>query len=387
MIQYLECFYREQPMGVMSWNTELSEGWFEFQPSFWHSGISFSPLLFPDHQRSGKPRLLPIGGNTHESRGLPPFFADALPGKYACTLLDYALKPSGKSVKTLSPLAWCSLLGKRGMGVFRFEPSGYPELDAVASVDIGQLVRHAKQLDQLDKRLSDNRLRELLRSGLFTVEDTPAACISVNDFTGDVLSGQSLIPLGFDAWVIHLDGVHLQENVTAVNLRERYAHHQKAISCGLDVLPCRLIREGQHTHILSRRFDRKDGNAVHVQSYKTLRDANGPEPADSCEGLFRCLRLLRLPYNEQVEVFKRIVFNGMVSNRQDSAADVFFEYKNDSIWQLAPCSGFPPSASENMSLGGKLKDWTLDDYKQLGKEQHIRRYDTLIQEISRHLPV
>jgi len=389
MIQYLECFYREHPMGVMSWETSRAEGWFEFQPTFWHSDISFSPLLFPNHLRSGKPPLLPLGGNKNQTRGLPPFFADALPGKYACTLLDYALKPSGKSVDTLSPLAWCSLLGIRGMGVFRFDPSGYPELDAVASVDIGQLVRHTNLLVQSEKKLSDNRLRELLRSGLFTVGETPAAWVSVNDFTGEVISGQSPAPHGFDAWVIHLDGVHLQVEGkrSPDNPRERYAHHQKALSCGLDVLPCRLIHEGQQTHVLSKRLDRKGGNPVHVQSYKALREESGPEAADSCEGLFRCLRLLRLPYNEQVEWYKRVVFNGLISNRQDSAEDVFFEYKNDSTWHLASYSGFPPSLSENMTLNGKSKDWTLDDYRLLGKQQHIRRFENVIQEISRHVSV
>lgn len=381
MIQYLECFFREQPMGVMSWEPSRAEGWFEFQPTFWKSDISFSPIHFPDHQRSGKPPLLPLGGNKDKTRGLPPFLIDALPGKYACALLDYALKPSGKSIDALSPLAWCSLLGKRGMGVFRFDPSGYPELDAVASVDIGQLVRHANQFEQSDKRLSDNRLRELLRSGLFTVGEMPAAWVSVNDFTGEVLSGQSPTPHGFDAWVIYLG----KPSVSTPH--EQYAHHQKATSCGLDVLPCRLIHEGHQTHVLSKRLDRKDGKSVHVQSYKALREENGPEAADSCEGLFRCLRLLRLPYTEQVEFYKRVVFNGLLSNRQDSAVDVFFEYKNDSTWHLAPYSGFPPAHSENMTLGGKPKDWTLEDYRQLGKQLHIRRYDTLIQDISRRLQV
>lgn len=387
MIHYLECFYKEQPMGVMSWNPDRSEGWFEFQSSFWQSDIQFSPILFPNEVRGMKAPILSFGGENEAANSIPPFFKDALPGNYARTLLEYALLPSGKSIQTLSPLAWCSLLGKRGMGAIRFEPSGYPELDTVEPVDIAQLVRHAHQLNLSDfpmntsKRLSENRLRELLRSGLFTVYDTPAAWIGVNDFTGEVISGQASSSNGFDAWIIHLDGIRfsVKEESIPPRLQQWYAYHKKALTVGLDVLPCRLMHEGQQTHLLSKRLDRNEKGAVHVQSYMALREISGPEVADSCEGLFRCLRLLRLPYTEHEELYKRIVFNGMVSNRQESASDVFFEYKNDSIWQLAPYNGFPPAPSENMTMGGKRNDWTLDDYRFLGKQQHIRRYESLIQ--------
>lgn len=388
MIQYLECFYKEQPMGVMSWNPERAEGWFEFQPSFWQSDIQFSPLLFPNEARGNKAPIVHFGGKNGD---IPPFLRDALPGRYARTLLEYALLPSGKSIQTLSPLAWCSLLGKRGMGAIRFEPAGYPELDAVAPVDIALMVRHAQQLNlnnqdshssskgsanATGKRLSDNRLRELLRSGLFTTKETPAALLSVNDFTGEVLSGQASIPQGFNTWIIHLDSITPQPST---DLREWFTHHKKALSCGLSVLPCRHMHEGQQTHLLSKRIDRDGKDTVHVQSFKALREENRPETANSCEGVFRCLRLLRLPYNEHEEWFKRIVFNGLVSNRQERASDVFFEYKNDSVWQLTPYNGFPPTQSENMTLGGKINNWTLDDYRLLGKQQHIHRYENLIQ--------
>ena len=387
MIHYLECFYKERAMGVMSWNPDRSEGWFEFQPSFWQSDIQFSPILFPNEVRGMKAPVLSFGGKNEAANDIPPFFKDALPGNFARTLLDYALRPSGKSIQTLSPLAWCSMLGKRGIGAIRFEPSGYPELDTVEPVDIARLVRHVHQLNQnapditspartstttTDKRLSDNRLRELLRCGLFTTQETPTALLSVNDFTGEVRSGQASIPHGFNAWIIQLDGIE-------GSLKEWYAHHKKALTIGLDVLPCRLMHEGQQTHLLSKRLDRDEKGAVHVQSYTALREISGPEVADSCEGLFRCLRLLRLPYTEQEEWYKRIVFNGMVSNRQERASDVFFEYKNDSIWHLAPYNGFPPAPSENMTMGGKMSDWTLDNYRFLGKQQHIRRYESLIQ--------
>lgn len=396
MIQYLECFYKEQPMGVMSWNPDLVTGWFEFQPAFWQSALSFSPVLFPDHLRGSKAPLLPIGSIGGTTQGLPSFFADALPGKYARNLLQYALLPSGKSIHTLSPLAWCSLLGKRGMGAFRFEPSGYPELDAIAPVDIALLVRHALQLNLNDpytdsseastdnqhgKRLSDNRLRELLRSGMFTTDETPTAWIGVNDFTGEVVSGQATVPTGYDAWTIHLDGVSLSLNKesTASRLQDWHTHHKKALAAGLDVLPCRQMHEGQQTHLLSKRIDRDGKEAVHVQSYKALREENGPEAVDSCEGVFRCLRLLRLPYKEHEEWYKRVVFNGLASNRQERASNVFFEYKNDSVWHLAAFNGFPPARSENLTLAGKTKDWTLDDFRLLGKQQHIRRFESLIQ--------
>ncbi len=381
MIQYLDCYYRNQAMGVMSWNPTHEEGWFEFQPLFWQKGIPFSPIQFPVNHQTGKPPVLHFHRQQGRLLGFPSFFSDFMPGLYAKTLLSHALKKSGKSVDTLSPLAWCSVLGRRGMGVIGFEPSGYPELDEVTPVDVRQLVRHANVLQQGDNKLSESRLRELLRNSLFTTNDGPSAWLSVNDFTGEVLSGQSKVPPGFESWIIHLDGVELAANETPVDrlLQQVIPMQQLALSCGVDVLPCRLMHEGQQTHVLSKRIDRVGGAKIHIQSYLALRESDEPEPRESCEGLFRCMRLLRLPYAEHEECFRRIVLNGLVHNRQDRSCDTFFVCRDDTTWHLSPFSGFSPANTGNMTLAGKKQDWTLDDYLLLGKQQHIRHVKSIVE--------
>lgn len=360
MIHYLECFYKDQPMGAMSWNPHRNQGWFEFEPSFWKSDIRFSPIRFPDDIRGSKSPVLYFGG----TNSLPPFFEDALPGPFARTLLEYALQPSGKSTRNLSPLAWCSLLGKRGLGAFRFSPSGYPEFDADVS------------WDGIPKKgmasLKNKNLKDALRCGLFTPFDHASFFLAINSFTGEVRSGQANIPQGFEAWVMYPDGFDSP-------LKHWYTYHEQAKAAGFNVLPCRLMHEKNHTHLLSKRLDRQGSEIVHIQSYKALREPYGPEAADSCEGLFRCMRMLRLPYNEHVEWYRRIVFNGMASNRQERASDVLFTYTNKQEWHLAPCNGFPPAPSGSMTLAGKTNNWTLDDYRNLGKQQHIRRYEQIIQ--------
>lgn len=34
-----------------------------------------------------------------------------------------------------------------------------------------------------------------------------------------------------------------------------------------------------------------------------------------------------------------------------------------------------------MSLNGRYRDWTLDDYRTLGISQHIKRYERIIEDV------
>jgi|GEM_PF-1071134 len=379
MIQYLEAYYLDKPLGVMSWSPECQEGRFEFYPSFLSGRTDLSPIQFSTPSLNDKPPVLTFTKKNDRLIGLPPFLIDCQPGEYAMKLLRCALKSSGKTPEILSPLALCSLLGKRALGVICFEPCGYPELDMVEPVDISRLVRYAKTVYQeTDDSLTENRLRELLRSGLFTTANRPEALLAVNDYTGEICSGQAGIPSGFEAWTLVIDGVVPNEGN---KLNVKYNQHKKAKACGLDVLPCRQIREGTRTHLLIKRLDRDKEKKIHFQSFAALRD----EPADSCEAVFRCMRLLRLPYPEQVEFFKRVVFNELTINRQDNAKSILFTCLDHHEWHLAPTSGIVASTGNGLSVRGKIRNLTTEDLLELGRQQHIRKCREIIEEVQSSL--
>lgn len=384
MVAYLNVFYGNRPMGVMSWDSHLQQGWFELDAHILSERQLITPL-WAQTTPSGTPlTTFSLGGRWPRFR--PAFLTDHLPGPYALSLLRHALRASGKGPEQLNPLAWCALVGRRGMGLIGFQPAGYPELDPVEPVDISRLVRHLRLLNE--QRLSDSRLRELLRTGLFTTSDRPSALLAINDFTGAVLSGQGALPQGFQAWVCYLDGVESGHRPAPVDC---LTANRQAAACGVDVLESRPLKDGQLTHFLVRRPDRTQVYPEHLLSFPALMQHPGPgeahtetfgtEPAHSCEALFRCLRLLRRPYTEQAALFRRLVYYGLRYQRLERPVDVRFCCSPDGVWRLSPSDGFPPVQQGGMSLNGRFRDWTVADFRALGVSQHIRRYEQLIAEV------
>jgi serine/threonine-protein kinase HipA len=356
----------DKPMGIMDLDASTHRGRFEFLPSFLQLGLEISPVACSTEKLLRKTEVF-IFDTTAD---LPAFFKDFLPGDHARTLLRHALHDSAQTPDKLPTPAWLSLLGDRSMGAFSFEPAGYPELSEPEPIDLNRLVKYAHQLYQQGAtKMHERHLRELLRSGLFACGSSPKALVAINDFTGEVISGQRRIPEGFDAWILKLDGV-LTANAGKTLLE--YEYYKKALASGIGVSPCRLLKEGHHTHLLCKRFDRVGNEKIHVQSFAALR----AEPENSYEAVFRCMRQLRLPYPDMEDMYRRMVFNVLSENRNDKPEKIIFTYTPAGNWKLGPAFNLKPMQEKmlhELSVEGKKEHIGQEDLLKLGSKLNIRR--------------
>jgi len=369
MPQFVQVYLWNEPLGVMARDSETHCGQFEFYPSFLKKGWDISPLLFSMENLRAKSEIF----NFDNAAGLPVFLTDILPGGYAKDILRYALQNSPQTPETLSSQSYLSLIGSRGLGAFRFEPSGYPELNSSESIDIDLMVKSAINLYN-GGVLSERRVRELLRSGLFTRGSWPKALVAVNDFTGDVISGQDVIPEGFEGWILKLDGVR---NDPVDTLIVEYDSYKKAKECGLEMAACRMLREGHRLHLLCKRFDRKGNDKIHVQSFLALRDGQD----DSYEAVFRCMRQLRLPFPDMEQMYRRMVFNVLIGNTKDKPEKIMFTYSPSVGWRLAPAFNLKPTpyiGVHALSVLGKVKDITTEEILDLGKKLNIKQAKMIV---------
>jgi len=368
---FVQIFFGNEPLGVIALNSESHEGQFEFLPSFLKRGLDISPIRYPNAKLIQRSEIFVF----KDWSDFPSFLKDSFPGDYALELLRYALLDSKKSPETLSSLAYLSLLGSRGMGAFHFEPSGYPELNQSVTVDIDLLVKYAHHVFQPGlMRLSERRIRELLRSGLFTCGSWPKALVAINDFNGEVISGQGSIPPGFENWIIKLDGV---KNTHSDALRMEYDFYKKAVAFGIRMAPCRILKDGQRKHLLSKRFDRIGNEKIHIQSFKNLREGS----EDSYEAVFKCMRQLRLPHPDMVELFKRMVFNVLIGNCRDIPEKIQFTCSNKGEWRLAPAFNLKPTPNlqvHALSVGGKVEDISIQNLIDLGKSISIKQAKAIV---------
>lgn len=81
-------------------------------------------------------------------------------------------------------------------------------------------------------------------------------------------SAQVETPAGFDYYLIKLDGVSAKAGFreTENYRRLEFSFYKLAKICGIEMSECSLIEENGRAHFLTKRFGRKEGKKVHMQT-------------------------------------------------------------------------------------------------------------------------
>ena len=154
-------------------------------------------------------------------------------------------------------------------------------------------------------------------------------------------SGQIAPEKGFDYWLMKFDGVskngdHDLEDEPEYTLIE-YAYYLMALKAGINMNECRIFKENNHNHFMTKRFDRVDGSKVHMQTLAALAhiDYNTPRLC-SYELAASYMKQIGLGANEVEQFYRRMVFNVLAVNRDDHVKNVSFLMNRDGIWSLSP---------------------------------------------------
>jgi serine/threonine-protein kinase HipA len=163
-----------------------------------------------------------------------------------------------------------------------------------------------------------------------------------------------------------------------------------ARDCGIEMMESRLYEERARHHFLTKRFDRRGDEKLHMQTMCALAhlDYNQPRTA-SYETLFRIANFLQLSMKEKEQIFRRMVFNVVARNHDDHTKNFSFLMDQSGKWSLAPAYDLTYSCDpdnywlkeHNLLINGKSKDFTRADFKQLAKTFHIVKADDHIDEI------
>lgn len=381
-------------VGSVSWNEQYGIARFEYDPDFVKSGIQPSPILMPT--REG--RVYSFGDlNSETFKGLPGMLADSLPDTYGRALFDKWLSLTGRvSSNTIETLCF---MGKRCMGALEFEPAIEPTFKETHNIEIESLVDVAREAltekESFQTNLSDdkkNAIADILRLGTSAGGQRAKAIIAYNKETGEVRSGQSDAPDGFDYYLIKLDGVSATAGLkeTGNYGRLEYSFSQLVKKCGIEMTECSLIEENGRAHFLTKRFDRINGEKIHMQTlcgiahmdYRLLRGY-------SYEQAFNVMRGLRLSYAEAQEMFRRIVFNVVIRNQDDHTKNISFLMDKHGKWKLSPaydmCYSYKPDGSwtsaHQMSVNGKYDGITRKDLLELASRNNIRNASQIMDEV------
>lgn len=382
------------PVGTFNWDDRYRVARFEYDHSFVGRGLEPSPLMMP--VREGRIySFADIGRETFQ--GLPGMLADSLPDTYGRALFARWLALTGRT--SGNPIESLCFLGKRCMGALEFEPAMDVFHDSAIKIEIDKLVEVAKEaLDEKSSfgtNLNDDKktaIAEILRLGTSAGGQRAKAIIAYNKETGEVRSGQVEAPIGFDYYLIKLDGVSAKAGFKETENygRLEYSFYNLAKASGIEMTECSLIEENGRAHFLTKRFDRKAGKKVHMQTLCGMAHFDYRlHRAYSYGQAFNVMRALRLSYSEAKEMFRRMVFNVVVRNQDDHTKNISFLMEEDGKWHLSPAYdmgyAYNPNggwtATHQMSINGKFDNITRQDLLAFASHNNIKDAASVIEEI------
>ncbi|MFT5070732.1 MAG: serine/threonine-protein kinase HipA [Chitinophagales bacterium] len=393
-----------QTVGAVAWDEEQGLASFEYEPQFKSNNIDLAPIKMPIHSNQGIfsfPELRSSKNSEYDTfKGLPGLLADVLPDKYGNQLINIWLAQNGRPENSMNPIEQLCFIGTRGMGALEFEPTQLKSAKKSFPVEINNLVDIAQRI--LNKRASfethlnedeQQAVMEILKIGTSAGGARPKAIIAYNKKTGQIRSGQTNSPKGFEHWLIKLDGVSdAQFGESKGYGRIEMAYYNMAKDCGVNMMESELLKENGRAHFMTKRFDREKGSIKHhIQTFCAIQHYDFNEVRSySYEQLFQTMRLLRLPYPDAEQMYRRMVFNVIARNCDDHTKNFAFRLKEGGEWELSPaydiCHAYRPDSiwvsQHALSINGKRKGIEKEDLINFAKAMNIKKSANIIAEIN-----
>ncbi|WP_339673907.1 type II toxin-antitoxin system HipA family toxin [Dasania marina] len=378
-VDFAEVYIWDVRVGVVAYDRKSGLASFEYDSNW----IGYDIELFPIH--------MPLSRETYSFpalpretyKGLPAGLADTLPDDFGNAIIDTWLSRQGRDKASFSPVERLLYTGNRGMGALEYRDAinlnngGPQELQLDSLVKVAQEILDSRGELTVDLAGDEEQaIKDLFQVGVSAGGARPKAVIAINEDRTSVLSGQADAPEGYEHYLIKFDGVteKNQDKETYGDPqgfgRSEYAYFLMARDAGITISDCELLKTGDLAHFMTKRFDRVNGGKLHYQSYCAMGHVDFRQKgAHSYEGLLGTMRELGLTRDEQIELFRRSVFNIVARNQDDHTKNFGFLQGGDGVWALAPA--FDVAYSYNpkgdwtkyhqMSVNGKVGDFTRAD--------------------------
>ena len=387
-------------VGAVSWNLETGIASFEYESKFIAKNWDLAPLKIPLASGNRRVFSFPELKNIKTFNGLPGLLADVLPDDYGNQLINNWLAQNGRPENSMNPIEMLCFIGTRGMGALEFEPSQFKANKRAFDIEVDSLVNISQKMLQKREGFETNlnkdeqqAMIDILKIGTSAGGARPKAIIAYNEKTGQVKSGQTNAPKGFEHWLIKLDTVSdVQFGESSDYGRIEMAYYLMAKACDIDMMECRLMEENGRSHFMTKRFDRQDGDTKHhIQTLCAIQHYDFNQITSfSYEQLFQTMRLLKLPYPQAEQLFRRMAFNVIARNCDDHTKNFAFRLKQNESWELTPaydvCFAYRPESTwvsqHNLSINGKRKDITKEDLLYVAKSMNIKKANQIIQQIN-----
>ena len=132
-----------------------------------------------------------------------------------------------------------------------------------------------------------------------------------------------------------------------------------ALKAGIVVPDWRIIEVAGKSVIIIRRFDRINGQRVPFLSAMSMLGATDHSDDHSYLDIADVLRMYgSKPKEDLIQLWRRIVFNILISNTDDHLRNHAFLYSSQEGWQLSPAYDLNPELKDSHAIAINLDDTT-----------------------------
>ena len=386
-------------VGAVTWNESKGYAIFEYEKNFLKKGIDLSPLVMSVKTALDRNPIFSFPAlNPETYNGLPGLLADSLPDKFGNKIIESWLAQQGRNPESFNPVQRLCYTGSRGMGALEYEPVIPIFEDTSEILEIHELIKFAKNALKKKKDLKINihrkipeGLKQIIKVGTSAGGARAKAIIAYNEKTGEVRSGQIKNLHDYEYWIIKFDGVTNSKLGDPKGYgRIEYAYYLMAKECGINMSYSKLLEENGRAHFLTKRFDREGTNKLHMQTLCAIAHFDYNDSAYySYEQAFQVIRQLKLPYTENEELYRRMVFNVIARNQDDHTKNISFLMNESGIWSLSPAYdvtyAYNPSniwtKRHQLSINGKRDNITREDLLKLAINVNVKKPSSIINNI------
>lgn len=287
---------------------------FEYSSEWLKAGFSISPFELPLRNGVFLARIQPFEGGFG-------VFDDSLPDGWGSLVLDRYLQQNGIDQHTLSLLDRLALVGSTGRGALEFRP----DRSVVSKRDYADFEKLALEAELILD--SDDYTGEGIEEFLYRGGSPGGARPKI--FTRH--DGKE--------WLVKFRAKRDPGHIGV----DEYNCSLLARKCKVEMPETRLF-EGKYFGV--ERFDRTPNGKLHVVSVAGLVGADYRLPSIDYDHIFRLCAALTHSVAETRKVYRLMVFNWLIGNKDDHAKNFAF-IRRDGEWHFAPAYDLLPSDGIN----------------------------------------
>ena len=311
-LKVIEVFLHERKLGRIALTPNALCA-FEYDPAYLLSGTSISPFSLPLKSEVFIAKRRPFYGGFG-------VFDDSLPDGWGNLILDRYLKNKGIEPAKLSLLQRLALVGSTGRGALEYRPD-YSQAAKDEIIHFDNLAAEAQKVLTTD--YDGGSLDTLYKYGGSSGGARPKVFVKID--------GRE--------WLVKFRTTFDPVNAGQIE----YEYSLLAKKCGINMPETRLF-EGKYFGV--ERFDRTPQGKIHTVSAAGLLNADYRIPSLDYGDLLQLCHILTKNMEEVYALFRQMVFNVAIKNRDDHAKNFSFQLLNDE-WKLSPAYDLMPSNGFN----------------------------------------